>query len=91
MAIEGVFPDDYDYYFGNADFIDLKNNIKSGENENPLSYGQRLGYNRKCRKDTWHYSMAKVWFQIEKQAFGVMISASIKYVKNTDNYDQENE
>ena len=56
--------------------------------ENPLTYGQRLGYNRKCRKNTWHYSMAKVWFQIEKQAFGIMISATIKYEKKTDNNDK---
>lgn len=88
VAIEGVFPDDYDYYAGDVGFIDLKN-TKQQNNKGLLSYGQRLGYNRKGRKDTWHYSMERVWFQIEKQAFGVMISANIKFEKNTDNYDQE--
>jgi hypothetical protein len=91
VAIEGVFPDDYDYYHGSADFVDIKATKQPLQNENLLAYGQRLGYNRKGRKDTWHYSMSKIWFQLEKQAFGVMISATVKYVKNTDNNDQENE
>jgi hypothetical protein len=91
IAIEGVFPDDYDYYYGEAAFVDLKNIKKANTKLSPLSYGQRLGYNKKYRKETWHYSINKVWFQLEKQAYGAMISATIKYVINTDNYDQENE
>jgi hypothetical protein len=81
IAIEGVYPDDYDNYFGESEFIDL---AKQGNKQNSttLAYGQRIGYNRKCRKDTWHYSMSKVWFQLDKQSFGVMISAVVKYEKN---------
>lgn len=91
VAIEGVFPDNYDYYLDDTGFINLKESKKQKGNHSLLSYGQRLGYNRKGRKETWHYSVSKVWFQINKQAFGVMISATVKYKKNTDNYDQENE
>lgn len=87
IAMEGVFPDDYDYYMGDAGFVDLKNMGKA--KERLLAYGQRLGYNRKEGKNTWHYSMSKVWFQLEKKAFGVMMAATIEYKKNTDNYDQE--
>jgi hypothetical protein len=80
VAIEGVFPDDYEDYYGESEFIDLReqNNLNS---QKSLTYGQRLGYNRKCRKETWHYSISKVWFQLEKQSFGVMISATVKYEK----------
>lgn len=87
IAIEGVFPDDYDYYMGDAGFVDLKQVGKS--KENLLAYGQRLGYNKREGKNTWHYSMSKVWFQLEKKAFGVMMSATIEQKINTDNYDQE--
>ncbi len=80
IAIEGVFPDDYEDYYGESEFIDLRR--QNNRNNSPsLTYGQRLGYNRKCRKETWHYSISKVWFQLEKQSFGVMIAAVVKYEK----------
>ncbi|MBN2820852.1 MAG: carboxypeptidase-like regulatory domain-containing protein [Bacteroidales bacterium] len=78
VAIEGVFPDDFDHYYGDTEFIDLRK-MDRNSNQSVLNYGQRLGYNRKCRKDTWHYSISKVWFQLESQSFGVMISAVVKY------------
>lgn len=80
IAIEGVFPDDYENYYGDTEFIDLRHQ-NNRNNNSSLTYGQRIGYNRKCRKETWHYSMSKVWFQLEKQSFGVMIAAVVKYVK----------
>lgn len=89
VAIEGIFPDDYESYFGESDFIDLSNQDKT-QKTHSLAYGQRIGYNRKCRKDTWHYSMTKVWFQLEKQNFGVMISAVVKYEKEKENEIPEN-
>jgi hypothetical protein len=84
IAVEGVFPGDFEKYYGESEFIDLakaENNV----NSTTLAYGQRIGYNRKCRKDTWHYSMSKVWFQLEKQSFGVMIAAVVKYEKINEN------
>ncbi len=80
LGIEGVFPDEFEHYYGESEFIDLRRQ-NTQNNSRPLTYGQRLGYNRKCSKDTWHYSMSKVWFQLEKQSFGVMISAIVKYEK----------
>lgn len=82
ISIEGVFPDDYQDYFGSTEFIDLADKNK---NLNTLTYGQRIGYNRHGRKSTWHYSINKVWFQLEKQNFGVMIAAVIKYEKEKAN------
>lgn len=83
VAIEGVFPDEYEYYQGSSDFIDLANQDEKDE-PGQLTYGQRIGYNRQCRRETWHYSMSKVWFQLEKQTFGVMISAVVKYEKRNE-------
>ncbi len=83
VAIEGVFPDEYDHYYGDSEFIDLRK--QNDENDGPsLTYGQRIGYNRKCRKNTWHFSISKVWFQLEKKSFGVMIAAIVKYEKDND-------
>jgi hypothetical protein len=90
VAIEGVFPDDYEQYFGESEFIDLANQDKK-QNSTSLAYGQRIGYNRKCRKDTWHYSMSKVWFQLDKQAFGVMIATVVKYEKENKNDISDND
>ncbi len=84
ISVEGIYPDEFESYFGSEDFIDLAHQDKT--NEVPtLMYGQRIGYNRKCRQETWHYSMNKVWFQLEKQSFGVMISATVKYEKDNEN------
>ncbi len=80
IAIEGVFPDEINDYYGDSEFINLASPAEKDPSE-MLAYGQRIGYNRKCRKDTWHYSMSKVWFQLDKQSFGVMIAAVVKYEK----------
>jgi hypothetical protein len=88
IAIEGVFPDDYEDYYGESEFIDLRKQNQQNNNKS-LHYGQRLGYNRKCRKETWHYSISKVWFQLEKQSFGVMITATVKYEKEHEKKQQK--
>jgi hypothetical protein len=90
VAIEGVFPDDINQYYNESDFIDLAHPDKK-QNTTTLAYGQRIGYNRKCRKDTWHYSMSKVWFQLTEQSFGVMIAAVVTYVKDDKNERTEND
>jgi hypothetical protein len=82
IAMEGVFPNDYDFYAGDGDFVDLTTGDKEMETDVPVSiiYGQRLGYSRR-RKDkdnTWHYSLSHTWFQLKKQPFGIMVSADIQ-------------
>lgn len=89
ISMEGVFPDDYENYFGSSEFIDLANPVEE-VNTKALIYGQRLGYNRKGKHDTWHYSMSKVWFQLEKQSFGIMIAAVVKYEKEKGNEKNSN-
>lgn len=89
VSIEGVFPDDYESYFGSSEFIDLADQSKQ-INTNDLIYGQRVGYNRKGKKDTWHYSINKIWFQLEKQSFGVMIAMVVKYEKEIENKKNSN-
>ncbi|MBN2485392.1 MAG: carboxypeptidase-like regulatory domain-containing protein [Bacteroidales bacterium] len=83
IAIEGVYPGDFEELDGASGFIDI-GKTDGKINPNNLSYGQRIGYNRKCRKETWHYSLSKVWFQLPKQSFGVMIAAVVKYEKDTE-------
>lgn len=79
VAIEGVFPKDGYSFFENSDgFTNLAKPEKM-PSRHALMYGQKIGYNRKCKEQTWHYSAEKVWFQLEKQAFGIMISATVKY------------
>jgi hypothetical protein len=88
IALEGVFPDDIEDYYGDSEFIDLSKQDEKDPSQ-MLTYGQRIGYNRKCRQDTWHYSMSKVWFQLEKQSFGVMISAVVRYENEIENDKNE--
>lgn len=89
VAIEGVFPEDFKDYYGSSEFIDLGKQVEKDPSIQ-LTYGQRIGYNRKCRQDTWHYSMSKVWFQLNKQSFGVMITAVVKYEKLKQNSKTDN-
>jgi hypothetical protein len=79
-AMEGVFPNDFDFYFGEKGFTELSE-IKNKEDigELSVSYGQRLSYNRRNPNRTWHYSLSHTWFQIESNNFNVMISAKIQY------------
>lgn len=77
IAMEGIYPGDYVQFLqsaggnqssltGNDDFI-----------EGSLEYGQRLGYNRFAKNETWHYSLSHTWFQLDRKLFNVMISAEI--------------
>jgi hypothetical protein len=85
IALEGIFPNEYEYYSESNEFIDIKNrNINTPIEENePLSvsYGQQIGYNRKLSDKTWHYSLSHIWFQLPKQQYGVLIKASVSFVK----------
>jgi hypothetical protein len=85
IALEGIFPNEYEYYSGSNEFIDIKNkNINTPIEENiplSLSYGQQIGYNRKLPDKTWHYSLSHTWFQLPKQQYGVLIKASVRFVK----------
>ena len=85
IAMEGVFPNEYDFYTGNEDFVDLTDGDKEEDEDEPVSiiYGQRLGYsrNRKDKNNTWHYSLSHTWFQLKKQPFGIMVSADIQIRK----------
>jgi hypothetical protein len=85
VALEGIFPNDYEYYSGNDEFIEISNkNINSPvEDLQPgtVSYGQRLGFNRKKAENTWHYSLSHIWFQLRKQNYGVMIRATVQFEK----------
>lgn len=78
VAIEGVYPGDYIKYSK----LNTSGNGDSGEDEadgmeGSLDYGQRLGYNRFSKNQTWHYSLSNTWFQLKKKYFNVMISAEI--------------
>ncbi len=82
ISMGGVFPNDYNFYFEDSDF----DNISSEDvprNTEKLSYGQRICYNKKSKNNTWHYSLSRKWFQIDKKRFNVMIRAKINYKKTT--------
>lgn len=80
VSMEGVFPNDFDFYFKDKDFEDLSPD-ETHEDLTDLSYGQRLCYNKKGKNNTWHYSLSHKWFQLKKQRFNVMIRAKIIYKK----------
>jgi len=67
VAIEGVYPN-----LKSQQMINSKRSFK-----NIISYGQRLGYNKKRGKNTWHYSLTHTWFQLSNQNYNVMIAAEI--------------
>ena len=80
VAMEGVFPDDYDYYYEGTEFKSKPDNSES-DNEDftdaDLQYGQQLGYTHASTNNTWHYAIDKTWFQLKKGHFNVLISAGI--------------
>lgn len=82
IAMEGVYPDDYENVYTGYEFI--TSNV-SGINTTEIndldlvSFGQRLGYNRKGENCTWHYSITGEWFQVNKKNFNAMIAAEIKF------------
>ncbi len=78
VAMEGIYPGDYINSYENG------TENKGGEAEDQgdfiegsLEYGQRIGYNRFSKNETWHYSVSHTWFQLRKKLFNVMISAEI--------------
>ncbi len=82
IAMEGVFPNDYDFYAQGDDFTDIAKTSPETEIEDSptmISYGQRLGYTKSRRNEnnTWHYSLDHTWFQLKKQLFSVMVAADI--------------
>jgi hypothetical protein len=80
VSIGGVFPNDFEFYFKDDDFDNLTPDENPTELED-LSYGQRICYNRKSKNNTWHYSLSRHWFQLDKKRFNVMIKAKIYYKK----------
>ena len=80
ISMGGVFPNDFNFYFGDLDFDDLSEDSLP-EDFNDLSYGQRLCYNLKGRNHTWHKSLSHQWFQLKKQRFNVMIKTKVIYKK----------
>lgn len=88
VAIEGVFPNEYERYIQNTGFFELSEQefeIPVDEEDfitESISYGQRLGYCRKKPSQTWHYSLSGTWFQVEKRSYSAMIGATIEYKKD---------
>lgn len=80
VAFEGVFPNDSDYIIRNmdADSATLQG-IKNKKDViiRILSYGQRIGFRKSKKNETWHYSLSGKWFQLKKQSFNVMMGASL--------------
>lgn len=84
VAMQGVFPNDYSFYAGDSDFIEIgKRPPKRNDDFAPTSihYGQRVGYSDKKGRNTWHYSLSHQWFQMERHNYNVKISAEIGIYK----------
>jgi len=79
VGIEGISPNDFTNEV--SDFVDITESIDN-KVPNTISYGQKLGYSNKNGEDTWHYSLAHTWFQLEEQNYNVMISAEIQTKKH---------
>ena len=80
VAMEGVFPNDFEFYQDGSDFIDISGLNTEPEVQNVINtkgYGQRLGFNKRGNNHTWHYSIDHTWYQIDKRNFNAMISADI--------------
>ena len=80
ISMGGVFPNDYNFYFEDSDFENLSPEDVPRNTED-LNYGQRICYNKKTKNNTWHYSLSRKWFQIDKKRFNVMIKAKINFKK----------
>jgi len=80
VAMEGIFPNDYDFYYEGDGFKDIskKNNEDDDFAPESITYGQQLGYTKGSENFTWHYSIDHTWFQLKKRHFNVMISAEVK-------------
>jgi len=88
--MEGVFPNDYDFYVQGDDFINISTADEQTEinDDTPavISYGQRLGYTKSRKNNnTWHYSLDHTWFQLRKQLFSIMVAADIMVYEKHNN------
>ena len=80
VAMQGVFPNDYSFYAGDSEFVEIGKRQPATDNEfapRSIHYGQRLGYSGKDGRNTWHYSLSHQWFQMERHNYNVKISAEI--------------
>jgi len=81
VAMQGVFPNDYSFYAGDSDFIEIGKR-QPGKNDDfapkSIHYGQRVSYSDKKGRNTWHYSLSHQWFQMERHNYNVKISAEIE-------------
>lgn len=85
VAMEGVYPDDFDNVYTGSDFVtDRLSGARDYEIDDLdlVSFGQRLGYNRKGENSTWHYSITGEWFQVNKKNFNAMIATEIKFYED---------
>ncbi|WP_291527901.1 carboxypeptidase-like regulatory domain-containing protein [Bacteroides sp. UBA939] len=81
VGMQGVFPNDYSFYAGDAGFIEIgKRQPENKDDFMPKSihYGQRVSYSDKKGRNTWHYSLSHQWFQMERHNYNVKISAEIE-------------
>lgn len=77
IAMEGIYPGDYSNFSGSAGTQNGEENSMDDFIGGALDYGQRIGYNRFTKNETWHYSLSHTWFQLDKKLFNVMIQAEI--------------
>jgi hypothetical protein len=83
VAIEGIFPGDYDFFYNDASQTSAQEgdeSLNDFESET-ISYGQQVGYSGGSNNNTWHYSIDHTWFQLKKKHFNAMISAEFKITK----------
>jgi hypothetical protein len=83
IAIEGLFPGDYDFYYNNE--TQIQDTEEPGAEDEfdgeTISYGQQIGYSGGSKNNTWHYSVDGNWFQLKKKHFNAMISVEVKVPK----------
>lgn len=63
VAMQGIFPNDYSFYAGDSDFVEIGKRQPAKEEEfapKSIHYGQRIGYSDKKGRNTWHYSSQNV-------------------------------
>ncbi len=75
VAMEGVFPNDYEAYMTGDSSRQISRKRKVAIQQ-VLSYGQKLGYRKSKDYNTWHYSMSRTWFQLN-QPFDVLINVDV--------------
>jgi len=91
IGMEGVFPDEYQFFYTGNEFVELSELEEEVMEENSyihdnLNYGQQLGFNHRGENNTWHYSLSRTWFQLPKNNFNVLISADIIVYQEKSNF-----